>query len=563
MDRRSFLGSLAVLGGSAASKRSLVSEALRYPMADDMLLRGGLVFDGTGAEPFEADIAIAGDRIANVAPRLSAPGALAVDVQGLAVAPGFIDIHSHTDLELFIDPRAESKIRQGVTTEVAGQDGGSLGPWSDDEASRVRRDYRERHGVEISFHDLAGFFAALERQPAAVNLASMVGQGTVRRFVMGGASRPASDAERRQMIALIEQALRAGACGLSTGLEYLPGAFSDLDELVQLAEPLRATGLPYATHMRNEDDQLLAAVEEALNVGRLAGIPVHISHLKAQGQRNWWKAESVLDTLMAARADGLDVTYDRYPYVAYSTGLGSLFPVSAREGGTDAFLARLDDTTQSGQIRQAVLAKVTQLGSWDAVQVTGTSSVELRWAEGRRLGELAAERSVEPYDLLLQIIRGDRNRTGMVGFGMSEANTAVFLRHPLGMVCSDGTALAVNGPLSGGSPHPRSYGTFPRVLGHYVREQHVMSLETAIHKMTGQPARRLRLDGRGVIAPGAFADLVAFDPATVADRATFEQPHQYPAGIPHVMVNGTFVLRDGEHTGARTGRVLRVPSGKL
>lgn len=261
--------------------------------------------------------------------------------------------------------------------------------------------------------------------------------------------------------------------------------------------------------------------------------------------------------LEAARADGIDVMYDRYPYVAFSTGLSNLFPIWARDGGTDAFLQRLDDPEMAPRIEEAVRAKIAQLGSWDAAQVTSTSSPDLKWAEGQRLGALAQARGMEPYALLLQLTRGDRARSGMVGFGMSEENTTRFLTHSLGMICSDGSALSVDGPLSEGTPHPRNFGTFPRVLGHYVRELKAMPLETAIHKMTGMPARRLRLEGRGTIAPGAFADLAAFDPDTVADRATFADPHQYPVGIPHVMVNGQFMLRDGEPTGARPGRVVR------
>jgi N-acyl-D-amino-acid deacylase len=411
--------------------------------------------------------------------------------------------------------------------------------------------------VELEFHGLAGFFDQLERQGAAVNLASMVGQGSVRGHVIGDDDRPATAEEIERMRALVREAIAAGACGLSSGLEYVPSAFADLQELVALASELAGTGLPYASHMRNEDDQLFGAVEEALNVGRLAGVPVQIAHLKAQGQRNWWKCEAVLQALERARADGVDVMYDRYPYVAYSTGLSNLFPVWSRDGGTGAFLSRLEDPEQAGRIEVAVRAKIAQLGSWDAVQVTSTGAEEFAWARGHRLGELAAERRQEPYALLLELIVGTRNRAGMVGFGMSEENTARFLAHPLGMVCSDGSALAVEGPLASGSPHPRSFGTFPRVLGHYCREQRVMPLETAIHKMTALPAARLHLEGRGVILPEAFADLVVFDPDRVADRATFEQPHQYPVGIRHVMVNGRFVLRDGERTEELSGRPLR------
>jgi N-acyl-D-amino-acid deacylase len=561
MNRRDFVHGTAfamgaaVIGGHPAW--ALEPRWMRGRPKVDIMLRGALVYDGSGSAPVEADVAVAGDRIAAVGPALPIPAGTTVELDGLALAPGFIDVHSHTDLELLIDPRAESKVRQGVTTEVTGQDGGSIGPWTPEAAAEVQERYRERYGVELEFHDLAGFFDQLARQGAAVNLASMVGQGTVRGSVIGDDDRRATSEEVERMRALVRDAIAAGACGLSSGLEYVPSAFADLEELVALAGELEGTGLPYASHMRNEDDQLFGAVEEALNVGRLAGVPVQIAHLKAQGQRNWWKCESVLQALERARADGVDVMYDRYPYVAYSTGLSNLFPVWSRDGGTDAFLVRLDDPEQASRIESAVRAKVAQLGSWDAVQVSSTGAEEFAWARGRRLGELAAERDQEPYALLLELIVGNRNRAGMVGFGMSEENTARFLAHPLGMVCSDGSALAVEGPLASGSPHPRSFGTFPRVLGHYCREQRVMPLETAIHKMTALPASRLRLEGRGVIAPEAFADLVAFDPDRVADQATFEQPHQYPVGVGHVMVNGRFVLRDGDRTEELSGRPLR------
>jgi N-acyl-D-amino-acid deacylase len=560
IDRRRFVGTTAGIFTATAGvipSFSILVRPARRRVTADMLLRGAMVYDGSGAPPLEGDVAVTGDRIEAVGRELDAPGARVVDLAGLALAPGFIDIHSHTDLGLAIDPSAPSKIRQGVTTEVAGQDGDSIGPWREDEARATRVRYASRYGAEFDFDDLGGFFRWLERHPPGINFASMVGAGTVRGYVIGNDDRPATPDELERMAALVGDAIRDGACGLSTGLEYVPGAFADLSELVALARPLGGTGLPYASHMRNEDDHLVAAIEEALNVGRGAGVPVQISHLKAQGQRNWWKAEPVLRMLEAARADGIDVMYDRYPYVAYSTGLASMFPVWARDGGTDRFLQRLDDPAVAPRIEEAVRAKVAQLGSWDAVQVTGTDAPALAWAEGRRLGELAQARGTEPYALLLHLTREDRNRSGMVGFGMSEENTTRFLAHPLGMVCSDGSALAVDGPLSEGTPHPRSFGTFPRVLGHYCREQRAMPLETAIHKMTGQPARRLRLEARGAIAPGAFADLAAFDPDTVADRATFAKPHQYPVGIPHVMVNGRFVLQDGEPTGGRPGRVIR------
>jgi N-acyl-D-amino-acid deacylase len=555
MKRREFVqASAAVASGIAMLPRRARGTAGHLA---EVLLRGGLVFDGSGASPIEADVLVVGDQIADVAERIRRTTSVEISVEGLAVAPGFVDIHSHTDLDLFVNPLAESKIRQGVTTEVTGQDGSSIGPWSPETATRVRERYRERYGIDLTFSDLAGFFAQLEQRGTAVNLASMVGHGTIRAFVIGDENRSATPDEMLRMRHLAEEALASGACGISTGLEYVPGGFADLEELVAVAGVLQGTGLPYASHMRNEDDQLSGAVEEALNVGRLAGVPVQISHLKAQGQRNWWKATPILDTLMAARRDGIDVAYDRYPYVAYSTGLTSLFPVWARDGGIDGLLRRLASADSAATIERAVRNKIAQLGSWDAVQITSTADASLGWAVGRRLGALATGRNEEPYDLLLRIIRDDRGRTGMVGFGMSEDNTQAFLVHPLGMVCSDGSALAASGPLASGTPHPRSFGTFPRVLGHYCRERQAMPLETAIHKMTAMPARRIGLDGRGLVAPGAFADIVVFDPTTVADTATFENPHRYPTGVVHVMVNGEFALRDGGRTTELPGRALR------
>ncbi len=554
MRRRRFVKAAAVATGAAALAPDSVLGWRARPV--DRVFRNGVVYDGTGAPPRRVDVAVTGDRIAEVGENVRAAGAETVELGGLALAPGFVDVHSHTDLELLIDPRAESKVRQGVTTEVAGQDGSSI-LWDDEAFRRARDRYREEAGVDIGFRDAPGYMDHIDTHGAAVNWASMVGQGSVRGAVVGEDDRPATEDEVARMQELVAGQVRRGCCGLSSGLEYTPGGFADTEEIGALASAIRGTGLPYATHMRNEDDRLLGAIEEALTIGRLGGVPVQISHLKAQGRRNWWKAPQVLELLEAARADYMDVTYDRYPYVAYSTGLTNLFPIWSRDGGTEAFLARLRDPEVEPRIRQAVLAKIDQLGSWDAVQITSTGEDSLAWARGHRLGALAEERGEAPYDLLLHLIFTDRARTGMVGFGMGEENTAAFLAHPLGMICSDGGSYATDGPRHIGSPHPRNYGTFPRVLGHYVRERGDMPLEVAIHKMTDMPARRLRFRDRGRIAAGMAADLVVFDPATVADRATFEHPHQYPVGIPHVVVNGTFVIRDGENTGARPGRSVR------
>jgi N-acyl-D-amino-acid deacylase len=551
MNRRSFVRAATTAGAATLFAPGVVYGRRRA----DVVLRGATVFDGTGAPGREVDVAFSGDRVTGIGRDL-APGRDEIDLGGLALAPGFIDIHSHADLSLLINNKAESRVRQGVTVEVVGQDGGSVGPWSDEGFEAIRDRYRRRYGVEIDFRDPAGFLDRIDRERPAVSVATMVGNGALRGLVVGNEDRPATDGEVARMRDLLRGQIEGGCVGLSSGLEYTPSGFADTAELVALAEVLTGTGYPYASHMRNEDDRLLGAIEEALQVGRLAGVPVQISHLKAQGQRNYWKAGAALDLIERARRDGVDVHFDRYPYTAYSTGLSNLFPGSSRSGGNEAFLRRLRAPETAGRLERAGRDKVALLGDWNAVQITSTNA-ETAWARGRRMGDLARDRGVDPYELTLELLEANGGGVGMIGHGMSEENTEQILAHPLGMVCSDGGAYAPYGPLSGGSPHPRGYGTFPRLLGHYVRDAGTMPLETAVHKVTQMPARKLRLAGRGVLEPGAVADLVAFDPETVADRATFEKPHQYPVGIPLVIVNGVITIRDGEQTGDLGGRAVR------
>jgi N-acyl-D-amino-acid deacylase len=549
MRRRSFIRSGAVVGGALAFGVRPVHAATGG--RTDLVIRNARVIDGSGSAAFVSDVAVTGGSISEIAIRVQARGSRELDANGLALAPGFIDIHSHTDTVLLRDARAESKVRQGVTTEVAGQDGGSVG-WSESGFTEARERFRAQ-GVDLDFRDVAGFLRWIDAHGAAVNVASMIGAGTVRGLVVGSADRRATDAELARMGALVRAALAGGACGISSGLEYTPGAFADAGELQHLAAHLAGTRLPFASHMRNEDDRLIAAMEEVIGVGQRAGSAVHISHLKAQGERNWWKTDTAFRIIDDARAAGIDVTFDCYPYEAYATGLSNLFPVWAREGGTEAFTARLRDPAAAPRIETAVRDKIAMLGSWDAVQISSAGDAEYGWTAGGRLGALAQQRGIEPYALLVDLMIGDRARTRMVGFGMSEANIARKLAHPVSMVCSDGGAVT----RSDGVPHPRNYGTFPRVLGRYVRELGVLPLEQAIRKMTRLPADRLGFADRGRIEVGAAADLVMFDPATVADRATFAEPHQFPVGIPHVIVNGAFVIEDGTHTGARPGRAVR------
>ena len=556
MKRRDFLAcGTAGLAGLAGLGRPAAPWVAATRGRQTLVVRNGTIHDGTGGPPRSGDIAVDGDRITAVG-EVAATGAVEIDARGMAVAPGFIDIHSHADLSLLVNPRAESRVRQGVTVEVVGQDGSSIGPWSDGTFELTRDRYRRDFDVEIDFRDVGGFLDRIDRERPAVSVASMVGHGAIRGLIVGGADRPATASEIERMRALVREALASGAVGLSTGLEYTPGSFAGLDELVALAGELGGTIYPYASHMRNEDDRLLAALEETLHVGRVAGVAVQVSHLKAQGERNHWKADAAFAAIEAARAAGVDVHFDRYPYVAYATGLSNLFPASARAGGTARFLERLADPETGPALERACRDKIALLGSWDAVQITRIGGPNAA-ARGRRLGELAAELGEDPYDLTVRLLRDAGGSVGMIGFGMSEDNTERMLVHPLGMVCSDGGAYAPYGPLSRSSPHPRGYGSFPRVLGHYVRERGAMSLESAVHKMSGLPARKLGLRDRGVLRVGAVADIVVLDPDTVRDRATFDDPHQYPEGIGHVVVSGVHTIRDGEQTGQLGGRAVR------
>jgi len=489
-----------------------------------IVLRGAVVHDGTTAAGTRADVVVEGGRIASVG--LGATAAQVIDLSGLALAPGFVDIHSHGDGTMDEDGRAESLIRQGITTMVVGQDGGSR----------------------------SNFAAAWPR--SSVNVATMIGLGTVRGAVVGQDDRPATPGELSRMVAMVEKAVANGACGASSGLEYPPSGFARPDELAALCRPLARRGLPYATHMRNEDDRLLESIDESIGVARGAGCPLEVSHLKAQGPRNWAKMSEALARLEAAQAAGLDAAFDIYPYVAYATGLANLFPLWSRDGGTPQFLTRLGTDTLQARLRAETEAKVALIGGWDNVLVSSAPADADQSAVGKRMGEYSRSRNADPYDATVALIQAHKGQTGMVGFGMSEENVELGLAHRLASVCSDGGAVAVDGPTRRGRPHPRSVGTFPRVLGRYVRERKALSIENAIHKMTERPARRVMLADRGRIAAGMAADLVAFDPATVADRSTFEDPFQYPVGIELVMVNGTVSLQRGSRTEARAGRAL-------
>jgi N-acyl-D-amino-acid deacylase len=540
--RRDFL--TGAVGAVAAMVGAPAVILPRRTAQHDLVIRGGNVIDGTGAPAIEMDVAVSGGRIATVARHIADKGTIEIDARGVAVAPGFIDIHSHGDGSLFSDPREESTIRQGVTTIVVGQDGSSRFP-------------SRRGDDEGGYGSYTALAAAVDRLPSSVNVASSIGLGTIRGIVVGADDRPATPDEMQRMLAMVRDAIAAGACGASSGLEYTPGAFASRAELAALCAPLAAARLPYSTHMRNEDDRLLDAIDESIDVARQARCPLQISHLKTQGPRNWGKLDEVFRRIDDARKGGMDIMFDRYPYIAYQTGLTNLFPIWSRDGGTAAFFRRLDDSSTSDRVRRETLAKIELIGGWDNVLISGVGRGGDTTAEGKRLGAFSQAKGAEPYDAAVALLRSSNANVGMVGFAMSEDNLERILAHPLGMVCSDGGAFATDGPSRRGSPHPRGLGTFPRVLGRYVRERKALTLEQAVRKMSALPASRIRLGDRGRIAPKLAADIVVFDPATVTDKATFENPFQYPVGINAVVVNGAIAFRDGERMKTATGKALR------
>lgn len=539
MRRRTFVSTLGGAGVALVGDPALLG-ARRAPY--DLVLRGGVIIDGTGRPRFRGDLAVSGDRIVRVARRIRETGRRELDCRNHIVAPGFVDIHSHGDGSMALDPLMESVARQGITSIVVGADGSSRAPNLADDLE--------------SPPTISAWLASLEVLRPAVNVGTCVGLGTVREVVIGEADRPASDAELARMVALVEQALRDGALGASSGLEYTPGAFASVAELTALCRPLAARGLAYHTHMRNEDDQLVDAIDEAIAIARGAGCGLQIAHLKTQGPRNWGKLDAVFARVAAARAGGVDAAFDRYPYLAYHTGLTNLFPVWSRDGGMAGFFARLEDPAAAARIRAEALDNAELIGGWDNVQIASVSAAEDKPAEGKRLGAYAASLGVHPYDLSVQMLRRNDGSVGMIGFAMTEPNLERIYAHPQGMVASDGGSYAVSGPARRGVPHPRGAGSFPRVLARYVRERRVLTLEQAIHKMTVLPASRVRLTDRGVLRAGAFADVTVFDPDRVGDRADFGDPFQYPVGFLATLVNGVVAV-DGDGRGPRSGRALR------
>ena len=514
----------------------------------DLLINGGEVLDGSGAPARRADVAISGERIAAIGDLSGAEARKIVSAAGCCVCPGFIDVHSHSDTFILLEPAAPSKIFQGVTTEIVGNCGASTAPRQG--AYKMPTDWREKN-YPGAWSSVAEYRALLEQVQPAVNIVLLIGHNSLRAGVIGYDARAATATEIRAMADLLDRALAEGGAGLSTGLIYTPGLYSTPAEVRALATVAARRGKIYTSHMRSEGDGLLEALDETLEIGRSTGIRVQVSHLKTSGRRNWAKVDAALDKIRAARAAGLHAAADRYPYTASCTDLDVILPDWAAGDGRDAVLARLRDEATRKKLR----AELVDSTDWDTVMVGSITRPDLAQFRGQRLTDIAAALGVEPVDAALHLLDVDELRPSGIFFGMSEANLWRILAEPWVMIGSDASIRALTGPLAVDFPHPRAFGTFPRLLRAALDGQTV-PLPEMIRKMTSLAADHFQLKDRGRLTPGAFADVVVFDPATVRDCATFAVPRQYAEGIASVIVNGRLTLHNGEFTAVRGGRFL-------
>jgi dihydroorotase/N-acyl-D-amino-acid deacylase len=534
------------------------------PAAFDIVITNGRIIDGTGSPWYSGDIGIRDGRTTAIGNLAAAPRARTIDAHAMVVAPGFIDMLGQSELTILVDPRLPSKIYQGITTEITGE-GGSAAPLND-ALIREERETYDYYGITPDWRTFREYFSRLEKQHLGINLASYVGATQVRAMVLGLDDVQPTPPQLEQMKELVRQAMRDGAVGVSTSLEYPPAPYAKTEELIALAQQASAAGGIYATHMRDESDAILPAIDEALRIGREAHIPVEIWHLKVAGKENWGRMPEVIAKINAARADGIDVTADTYAYTAWSNGMSAFIPPWAHDGGTSKLIQRLKDPATRARIRKDLL---TPSKDWDNEwqEITGPDQVlictvkdpKLLPLQGKTLAEIAKLWNKEPMDALFDLLIADNAFPQVAVFGMSEPDVVLALQQPWVSLDNDSSGASPEGILGRDHPHPRAYGTFPRILRKYVREEHKLTLEDAIRKFSALPAQRLRLEGRGLLRAGMWADVVIFDPATVRDLATFENPNQLSQGMAYVLVNGAPVIDNGKMTGALPGKVLRGP----
>jgi len=530
----------------------------------DLIILHGRIIDGTGSPWYSGDLGIRGGKIAQIGNLAQASSDHVIDAAGEVVAPGFIDMLGQSELTVLVDPHLPSKIFQGITTEITGE-GGSVAPLNQAILDADRLTY-EHLRLTPDWRTLDEYFARLERQGLAINLASYVGATQVRRMVLGDADRAANPSELEQMKSLVRQAMHEGAMGVSTSLEYAPAPYASTEELIALAAESAKLGGIYATHMRNEGDAVLRALDEAIRIGREARTPVEIWHIKAAGYRNWGRMGEIIAAMESGRRSGVDLSAETYAYTAWSNSLSAFIPPWAHDGGDAKLIGRLQDPATRRRIRTDILA---QNDTWDNewqeirgpqdVMISAVHNPQLASLQGKTLADLAKLWGKDPIEALFDLLVQDKAFTYVVVFGMSETDVALALQQPWVSICNDSQGTAPGGLLGREHPHPRAYGTFPRILRKYVREEHKLTLEDAIRKFSALPAQQMRLTDRGVLKQGMWADVVVFDPAKVQDRATYVDPNQLSAGMDYVLVNGTSVIAGGKMTNALPGKVLRGP----
>jgi len=530
----------------------------------DVIIKGGTVYDGTGAAPQHVDVAIRGDRIAGLGDFSKASAPTIINAKGLAVAPGFINMLSWSTESLIQDGRSQSEIRQGVTTEIMGE-GESMGPVNDRVREHMLREQKDIK-YDVKWNTLTEYLQYLEKRGISCNVASFIGATTIREYVIGFDDRAPTPDELDQMRALVRQEMESGALGIGTSLIYPPAFYAKTNELIELCKVAAQYQGKYISHMRSEGNQLLQALDESIRIARQANIPAEVYHIKAAGRKNWGKIDSLLSRIESAQKDGLKIRANMYTYTAAGTGLDACLPPWTEEGGYPALFKRLRDPATRAKIAAEVKIDTDKwenlylaAGSPDKILLVGFKSEKLKPLTGKSLGEVAKIRGKDPIETIMDLIAEDESRIDSIYFLMSEENVKKEIKKPWISFGSDEASQAPEGVFLKSNPHPRAYGCFARVLGKYVRDEKAITLPQAIRKLSGLPATNLGLDHRGSLEEGMFADVVVFDPATIADRATFEKPHQYAVGMKHVFVNGVQVIKEGEHTDAKPGRALWGP----